>query len=349
MLTSRFSDDYSYRRPYPTAAARRVEYIPYLGRPEDELRTAFIGAYGDLHDQFQSDDFAAELQDALRHGRGQGVALVDGYLVQAERTFSQPLPSVFQPITAAGAASVVVEQPVAKAKYPRLIGLTRVSRHPRLFNASSNHIAAANALQLDLVVHVTSTQRKKMAQIVGQSFTRGIEPDVTGERLASVAGLFPRWQAAVDNYYMAMLMNGVQHDLAWQRAKTYHDQLLDKRGEMISRTEIMRALNDGRLAGWHDLADKGYMDGSTSVKHWNAVSDACPECLDIEPVVGIDSDFDTDHGSIAMPPAHPHCRCSVTIDMAEPVAIPDEDIEDANGKLSDPELARVLDNLPLAS
>jgi hypothetical protein len=120
---------------------------------------------------------------------------------------------------------------------------------------------------------------------------------------------------------------------------------------MIARTEIMRALNDGRQAGWHDEVDRGRIDAELSVKEWVPGPDACDECTSLEgyEVEGVDALFDTDFGKIAMPPAHPHCRCSVTLHPMRMADLPDvsaDEIAQAQAEMGNRELAKLLDNIP---
>lgn len=83
----------------------------------------------------------------------------------------------------------------------------------------------------------------------------------------------------------------------------------ESRADMIARTEVMAAANEGQQAAWDGAVDAGLLTGNEQVE-WIATSDACDDCdaLDGEtrPIDGEYDDSDAADG----PPLHPNCRCT---------------------------------------
>ena len=78
----------------------------------------------------------------------------------------------------------------------------------------------------------------------------------------------------------------------------------DYRSEMIARTEILRANNQGNL--------RGYKDAGVEKKEWltagdDLVSEECDENEAAGPI-GLDEAFPSGDDA---PPLHPNCRCSI--------------------------------------
>lgn len=309
--------------------------IPYLGPVEDNLANAFTSAYGGTAGMFRTPYFKGLLAREMS-SRGspaqraaRAMTLVDGNLLHSEGQIRDTLYPEVLPITTVAAAwtrqqvanftkATAIDHGVIAPRRPRRVRRNRfrlapVANPTGMFNADPAHVAAAKQLTLDLVTEVTTTQRDKIRRIVHQSIVTGQNADIAGDRIANVVGLFPRWQNAVDNYYLGLLDSGMSKALATARAKDYADLLLGKRGIMIARTELMRAMNAGRFVGWQDLAQRDVIDGGSTLKRWQAAADACDECQTVQPVFGVDTPFDTDRGPMLIPPLHPHCRCTVTI------------------------------------
>lgn len=362
MITSTGSyrpHDYAHNRPYPTAASREREHVPYLGTPEDQIRSAFIDTYTALHSVMQTQGFAQNLEHAIAESKvAGGMGVIDEMAEFAEWQFHNEAVRVFTPVVAAGHAdgiiTVVAPTPLQKsALYARVRRRPRSPWRDRMHlprgsrsrdSAPLRHIEAARDMTGRLVTYITENQRTKISNLLKESISRGIEVEQTAKRISNVVGLFPRWQQAVDNLYQRMIDNGIDPDIALRRARDYWADLVDTRSEMIARTELMRALNLGRLNGWRQLDQAGRLDGDLSMKTWQAATDACDECLDLDgvTVTGIETLFPSDWGGIAMPPGHPHCRCTVVMTPVDANDVPDDELGQAATDLSNPELADLL-------
>lgn len=87
----------------------------------------------------------------------------------------------------------------------------------------------------------------------------------------------------------------------------------EARADMIARTEIMSAANQGTLEAYSQAQEAGLLPAN-AMKEWIATSDACDICANLDGVaVGFDESFDFDGEDIDSPPGHPHCRCTTGI------------------------------------
>jgi HK97 family phage portal protein len=109
-------------------------------------------------------------------------------------------------------------------------------------------------------------------------------------------------------------------------ANEFGGELAKKRSDMIARTEVIRAANEGAKATYK-------ASGVTEMK-WLAVGDACPYCQELDgKVVSVDEPFvksgdhfqpegassplSTTYGDVNTPPAHPNCRCTVVAEFKD--------------------------------
>jgi hypothetical protein len=82
----------------------------------------------------------------------------------------------------------------------------------------------------------------------------------------------------------------------------------EARAEVIARTEIMTASNEGQRQGWEQAADKGLLDPD-SRRVWIATEGACPLCDALDgKEADLDGEYPDDGGE--GPPLHPNCRCT---------------------------------------
>ncbi len=84
----------------------------------------------------------------------------------------------------------------------------------------------------------------------------------------------------------------------------------EARAELIARTEVMTAANEGQREAWDQAIEAGLLTGNEK-KEWIATGDAnvCPQCDELDgTVVGLDEEYPNDGGD--GPPAHPQCRCT---------------------------------------
>ena len=190
------------------------------------------------------------------------------------------------------------------------------------FNKTNpNSVLFAQQRAATLITSIDEMTRIGIRQIVTEAFTEQLDYRATAKRIKNTIGLHPRWANAVVKYekaQMARLVKGgvkeaTARATAQNMAATYSDRLLSARASMIARTEINIANNEGRLEGWRQAYEAGYIDPA-SMKMWLTAKDerTCDECgpLDGEmvPWNGLFSTGFKTAGNL-----HPYCRCQMII------------------------------------
>jgi hypothetical protein len=174
-----------------------------------------------------------------------------------------------------------------------------------------------------LVREITDETRSAIQKIILDALNGDYTIDDAGELVSRVIGLTERQAKAVENSYNATIENLVKDGMsrrsaivrASELAKAYRERLITKRGEMIARTEIMRAANNGRMLSWAQAMDAGLIE-PTMQKEWRTfpgygATGPCPICLELRGVtVPVLSEFP--NGAL-MPPGHPFCRCTAIL------------------------------------
>lgn len=222
---------------------------------------------------------------------------------------------------------------------PKIVVQPATGGRDAFTGAPRTQIEALESLPLDLVTMISESQKGAILDILSTGITFGYDGDILAMQIANVVGLFPRWQQAVQNLEGRMVAQKRPRKEIDYRVARYSDWLRERRGIMIARTEVMTAMNTGRINGWYQQADMGFLDPATSIKEWLAAPGACPVCqaMNGRTVIGIETEFDTDavmaelgmagkgFGKVKSPPCHPHDRCVVLI---HPVRSPDQWLSD---------------------
>jgi SPP1 gp7 family putative phage head morphogenesis protein len=115
--------------------------------------------------------------------------------------------------------------------------------------------------------------------------------------------------------------NAVAEALEQGSIKDLYAEILDavgneQRAELIARTEVMTAANEGQREGWRQAVDEGVLPETTTVA-WIATGDegVCPLCEALDGQTrDIDGEYPDDGGD--GPPLHPRCRCTEGISGA---------------------------------
>lgn len=169
------------------------------------------------------------------------------------------------------------------------------------------------------VITFSQSVKDDIRGVITSAFVNQTDPREIAGMIDRQVGLFPRWATAVENRYQQSLTGfmasgmpyGDANDRAKALADAYRERLIDKRCQMIARTEVIRAANQGRATAWAQAVEAGLIDPATTTKEWVAEADACDECDTLnEEQVFMDDSFSTGDD---MPPLHPNCRCSVVL------------------------------------
>lgn len=130
---------------------------------------------------------------------------------------------------------------------------------------------------------------------------------------------------ANQNYFNLLIKNGVSKKRATEMAQKYAERQHRYRAQMIARTESAMAYNHAQYEAVHQAISQGYMGAVRKV--WCTADDerTCGECRSLDgQEIGLDEDFGfrsklpKSHGMHRVPPAHPHCRCTVLYQEVSP-------------------------------
>jgi hypothetical protein len=212
-------------------------------------------------------------------------------------------------------------------------------------------IAHARRLAGNLVSAVAATSRTAIRTAV----TRSVSAELTRPQLRAlvrdVVGLTPRQARAVTNYTLSLhrlaagdttraaiesrftltprLPAEPTRDQIRRLTDAYAQRQLRWRARNIERTELIRASNAGRVAGWEQAVRDGLIP-ATSKKVWVTVPDErrCDRCapMDGQTISLIGGEFRSEVRALpgqdptpivpvlaAYPPIHPSCRCTVDV------------------------------------
>lgn len=181
----------------------------------------------------------------------------------------------------------------------------------RAIDWAKQHVAS-------LVRQVEEEMRQSIRDAATEALSGGLTVDEMARKIRTGLPLLPRDKGAVTAFEQRqldkLLASGMKPEKAKikasERAARYSEKLVRNRSKTIARTEIITASNEGRYAGWEAGMAEGYTDPN-SKKEWIAEADACDICAPMDGmVIRWDKDFPIGK---KMAPAHPNCRCSVTM------------------------------------
>lgn len=169
----------------------------------------------------------------------------------------------------------------------------------------------------DLITEVSQGQVDAVRAAVDRGFELGLPPREMARTIETIVGLDERYAIAVMNRLNLHLGEGMDADLASDKADRYAATLLRDRAERIARTETIDAEAEGLLESWRVATDEGYLPPGAQ-KKWIQAAESertcaiCQELGDMDPIDLEDSWFSSELGEdVDAPTAHPQCRCSL--------------------------------------
>lgn len=179
---------------------------------------------------------------------------------------------------------------------------------------------------------VTSVTREQVAgirEVVKRaSQLNDMNVDELSRAIRPMVGLDYRQSIANMNYYTKMIENGVKTRTALEKSIKYSARQNRYRAYRIARTELSFAYNQGSYYGTKQAQAQGLLGRVEKV--WCTAEDerTCEICGALEGKrIAMDDDFEfrtklIEPGIKRVPPAHPHCRCTVIYDEVEPIIYP---------------------------
>ena len=175
------------------------------------------------------------------------------------------------------------------------------------------------------VTNVTKEQVAGIREVVKRaSQLNDMNVDELSRAIRPMVGLDYRQSIANMNYYTKMIENGVKPKTALEKSIKYSARQSRHRAYRIARTELVFAYNQGSYYGTKQAQEQGLLGRVEKV--WCTAEDerTCEICGALEGKrIAMDEDFDfktklIEPGIKRVPPAHPHCRCTVIFDEVEP-------------------------------
>lgn len=175
------------------------------------------------------------------------------------------------------------------------------------------------------VTNVTQDQVKAMRELIKRaSQLSDMNVDELSRAIRPMVGLDWRQAIANENYYVKMVENGVKPKKALEKSIKYSARQNRYRAYRIARTELVFAYNQGSYYGTKQAQSQGLLGKVEKV--WSTADDerTCDTCGGLDGKrIALDDDFDfktklIEPGIKRVPPAHPHCRCTVLYEEIEP-------------------------------
>lgn len=195
------------------------------------------------------------------------------------------------------------------------------------------------------IQQVTQEIQASIQQVMSAGAYAGLGPSTVARDVRDMIGLTERQQGYVESYRQSLeALDGDALDRVLRSTGAdrrvaaaidneedlpgdYVDRLVARyaenwrnyRADMIARTELITANNEGARAGMEAVIDAGTFDRLEVRRYWLVAmdEDTCQICLSIPELnpdgVGMDEEFqvDSEDGTIFAPTAHPNCRCSI--------------------------------------
>lgn len=171
---------------------------------------------------------------------------------------------------------------------------------------------------------LTTGQIELIKQIIKDSFAQGLSARRTYERIKANIGLTIREYDAVKRREQLHADSGFESTIAAGLLLNYQDTLVRQRAEKIARTETIKAEAIGRNHAWLMAKDQKKLPEEEALERvWLAPPPSpnpnrpCEICRDLDgKTAPIDGFFESEFlGLIEGAPAHPHCRCTETLEV----------------------------------
>lgn len=172
--------------------------------------------------------------------------------------------------------------------------------------------AAAKRQAAKMITRVSRETKAAIRAIIVRSIREGIAPYDAARSIRELIGLNAPQAQAAETYREHLEESGLSSVRVEKLMETYVARKIRERAKTIARTEIAEALNIGVLEGWRQAQEDGWLPGKPK-KEWITTPDEklCPICGALEGKrVGLNANFSIGRPG---PPAHPRCRCSMSV------------------------------------
>lgn len=217
---------------------------------------------------------------------------------------------LFATIRSAGQVVLPIEAPAVDEAQAVAAELDRPGFHFAFNLQDPNFTVAVEEHGARAIREIDGQTEQAVRTLLTRARRLGTHPRQLAYQVRDIVGLTTRQANAALNLYAGLLEAGRSTETAAARATAYARQLRLQRARTIARTETIRAANIGRIASYEQAATNGLFMRDRAMLEWMAVQqDPAEICFQLDGTrVPLGSDFDG-----LLPPAHPNCRCVVTL------------------------------------
>ena len=173
------------------------------------------------------------------------------------------------------------------------------------------------------ITAISQTTREAVQGIVTRTFNNGLPLAQQIAEIAEVVGLTGQQALSLSHFRDGLREAGEKPQritaLVEQKAKALRRQ----RAEVIARSESMQAIHVGQFERTAQSIRENLLDASRVKRFWIIAADErlCPICAAIpgsnSDGVGQNELFVTAVGALPYPPAHPLCRCTISLKVSD--------------------------------
>ncbi len=170
-----------------------------------------------------------------------------------------------------------------------------------------------------LIKSIDASVREGLIQAINEGFEELVNPRQVARTVVKrkIVGLSPRLATAVQKRAKLLRAKGLPETQIEKETERYAKKLVRYRAQMIARSEMISAANQGHLEAWKVGIDQG-MIAKNAKKQWIAGigERTCPICLELHGQKRfIHSPFHSKvlGRDLMRPTAHPSCRCTMIL------------------------------------
>jgi hypothetical protein len=162
-----------------------------------------------------------------------------------------------------------------------------------------------------LITNITKETLLAVRETIQRGFTEGKGVQVMADGLRDIIGMNSRQAGAFDKYAADLAERGLKNSDTLLEA--YRRKLIKERATMISRTETIKAANEGWRQGIQKAVDDGLLDPQVWEISWLVTQDdrKCEKCQSMRgkhrPIGG--TYVEGIYAGTSGPPGHVQCRC----------------------------------------
>jgi SPP1 gp7 family putative phage head morphogenesis protein len=198
------------------------------------------------------------------------------------------------------------------------------------FNVENPYVAPAAQARVGWLIQEVRNGtnlglREAVATVIEGAYNDAIGVRGAEKAIRGMVGLRPDQVNAVNKVGQRLMAQGMKGQALSARLARESAKRLKYRANMIARTEMARAVNQGRHDAWKVARDRGMFGGQEAFVEWVAgITDrTCGVCADLNgEVESLGDDFSPKDPALSasqlgvygeFPPIHPLCRCNTVL------------------------------------